>query len=631
MVCTVRNQALTRCGWALLVPAFLFASMAIFAQSAQPEQTSAPTPVFKTSTRAVIVDVVVDNGKGEPVPSLRKEDFRIFEDGKPQTIDFFEEHAAKNLPPDALKPLPKMPPGVYTNVPPAPEDDAVNVLLLDSLNTPPQMTSFARTQILNYLNHVKPGTRIAIFALNSNLNIVQGFTSDAALLRAAALKQTAPGISPTLVTKGETADFQELEAFIASNAPSPGSATTSAAPGAGNAASGAGWNNPTNPMMATDGIADAFANYQGFKDANRVRMTLEAIADVARYLSGVPGRKNLIWFAGDFPIVILPKFDQRQEAADNGIALSQIRRAANLLTTARVAVYPVYADGMMNDDIVTPDNRSPGSAAPMGNMASVAGQGLFTASNDARASEIASMNQLASDTGGKAIYNTNDLDTAITHSIADGSHYYTLVYTPTNKKMDGKYRSIEVKVEGKYKLAYRRGYSADEDAKSPQQSETDPLRSLLRPGSPNATQLLFGVRALPASPQPAPNAKPAGKNASITGPTTRYSLDFMIRWSDVALASGPNNTHTGKVQIELLAFDHTGKAVNWNGGTEEMQLAPDIYAAIQRSGIPAHMEIDLPREPIYLEAGVQDLTTGKVGTLRIRLDPSQTTAMASTH
>jgi VWFA-related protein len=626
MVCTVRSQAFTRCGWALIVSAFLFVSTPMFAQSAQ---SSALTPVFKTSTRAVIVDVVVDNGKGEPVQALRKEDFRIFEDGKPQNIDFFEEHQAKTLS-GALQPLPKMPPNVYTNVPPAPEDDAVNVLLLDSLNTPPQMTSYARNQILNYLNHVKPGTRIAIFVLNKSLNIVQGFTSDATLLREAALQQTAPGISASMVTKSEVGDFQELMAFMGSNAPSPGSTTTSAAPTGGNGPSGAGWANPTSPISALTAVQDAFANYQGFKEANRARMTLEAISDVARYLSGIPGRKNLIWFAGDFPIVILPKFDQRQDAADNGIALKEIRKAADLLTAARVAVYPVYANGIMSDDIVSSDNRSPASAAGVGNMSTVAGNAVFNDSANARASEIASMNQLASDTGGKALYNTNDLDTAIGHSIADGAHYYSIVYTPTNKKMDGKYRSIEIKVpEYKYKLAYRRGYNADEDAKAPRQVETDPLRSLLRPGSPDATQLLFAVRAVPNSPQPASNAHPAGKNTSVTGPTTRYSFDFMIRWTDVALASGPNGTHTGKVEIELLAFDRTGKAVNWNGGTQEMQLTPDLYAAIQRSGIPAHMEIDLPREPIYLEAGVHDLTTGKVGTLRIRLDPAQVAAVVS--
>ena len=46
-------------------------------------------------------------------------------------------------------------------------------------------------------------------------------------------------------------------------------------------------------------------------------MTLEAFSDIARYLAAVPGRKNLIWFAGDFPVVIFPKFDQRMEYEDN--------------------------------------------------------------------------------------------------------------------------------------------------------------------------------------------------------------------------------------------------------------------------------------------------------------------------
>jgi VWFA-related protein len=628
MVCFARIQAFACRGLAVVFSLLLASSTAMLAQSAQPPTT---TPVFKTSTHAVIIDVVVDNGKGEPVSGLRKEDFRIFEDGKPQSIDFFEEHAQKVLSPGMLQSLPKMPPNVYTNVPPAPPDDAVNVLLLDSLNTPPQMISYARNQIVAYLNHVRPGTRIAIFALNRSLSIVQGFTSDAALLRDVAIKQTTPGISPTMVTKTEIGAEQEFEAFLNSNAPSPGGISTGAAPAQGNSPSGAGWNNPAVPMSATTAVADAFANYRGFKEANRARMTLEAIADVARYLSGIPGRKNLIWFAGDFPIVINPKFDQRQEAADNGIALSEIRRASNLLTAARVAVYPVYANGVLDDDIVSADNRGPASANGVGKFPGGTGMGDYTAANTDRSTELAAMNQIASDTGGKAIYNTNDLDSAISHSIADGAHYYSIVYTPTNKKMDGQYRSIEVKVEGRYKLAYRRGYNADEDAKAPQQAETDPLRSLLRPGSPDATQLLFGVRAVPASPQPAPNAHAAGKNASLTGPTTRYSIDFMIRWNDVALAPGPNGTHTGKVQIELLAFDHTGKAVNWNGGTQEMQLTPEIYAAIQRSGIPAHFEIDLPRVPIYLEAGVHDLTTGKVGTLRIPLDASATSATASTH
>ncbi|MGA3136495.1 MAG: VWA domain-containing protein [Terracidiphilus sp.] len=574
-----------------------------------------PDYTFKTNTNAVVVDVVVTKGSGEPVPALRKQDFRVLEDGKPQTIDFFEEHAARTQLAGSLPDLPKMPPNVYTNVPPAPADDAVNVLLLDSLNTPPQMISYARNEILNYLNHVKPGTRIAIITMNDSLEFVQGFTTDASRLREVALKQTTPGISPALVTKSEVGAEQEFEAFISSNGP--------AAPG-GTGVSGS--------VTATSEVANAFVNHQNYMSDNRTRMTAEAISDIARYLAAVPGRKNLIWFAGDFPIVIFPKFDQRMEFEDNLVALSQVQKTADLLTAARVAVYPVYANGMMTDDIVSADNRGVGSAASIGHMASISNMDVYTAGNDDRASEIAAMNQIAQDTGGKAIYNTNDLDTAIGRSVADGAHYYTLVYSPTNKKMDGHYRKIEVKLaDSKLKLSYRHGYNADEDsALAPDpKKDTDPLRQQLVHGMPDATQILFAVRAVPATPQPAPGGKIAGKNASLSGPTTRYAIDFMIRWTDVALAAMANGMHQGKIDVGLIAWDGKGKSVNWDEGTQPMTLKPDIYASIQKSGIPAHMEIDLPNTDLYLKLGLLDEATGKAGTLEIPLHFVPTTATAT--
>ena len=559
------------------------------------------------------MDVVVTEGKGEAVIGLRKGQFQVFEDGKPQAIDFFEEHASKTLPAGSLPEPPKMPPNIYTNVPPAPLDDAVNVLLLDSLNTAPQMESYARTEVLGYLNNVKPGTRLAILTLNDKLNFVQGFTTDAALLREVALKQTGPGISPALVTKSEIGAEQELESFLGSNA--------LAAPGStpGGAVNG---NSSGAPMMATTAVADAFANYRSHQSALRTRMTLEALSDVARYLAAVPGRKNLIWFAGDFPVAIFPKFDQGMQEEQNAIMLSAVRKAADLLTNARVAVYPVYANGMMSDDIVSADNRGPSSAAGPGRLSSAAGMDNYTASNDDRAGLIAAMNQIASDTGGKAVYNTNDLEAAIGRSVADGSQYYTLVYSPRNKKMDGHYRKIEVKVaDSKLKVSYRHGYNADEDSVLAQDAkkETDPLRRQLNHDMPNATQILFAARVVPVTPQPSPGAKIAARNARLSGPTTRYSIDFFIRWNDVALAAGSDGTHQGKLEVGLTGWDAKGKSLNWEEGTQEMALKPDVYAAIQKSGIPAHLEIDLPATVEYLKLGVVDGTSGKAGTLEIPL------------
>jgi hypothetical protein len=287
---------------------------------------------------------------------------------------------------------------------------------------------------------------------------------------------------------------------------------------------------------------------------------------------------------------------------------------------------------MMTDDIVSADNRGPASAANPSRMSGMSNMDNYTASNDDRASEIAAMNQIAQDTGGKAIYNTNDLDTAIGRSVADGAHYYTLVYSPANKKMDGHYRKIEVKLaDSKLKLSYRRGYNADDTAPPEAANEADPLKPLLKFGLPSATELLYGVRVVPVSPQPAPNATRAGKNPQLTGPVTRYSVDFMIRWTDVKLNAERDGTHSGKVQVGLLAYDGDGKAVNWEGGTQMMKLHPDIYAAIQKSGIPAHMEIDLPNTDVYLETGVYDWGTGKTGTLEIPLHPDPATATAVPH
>ena len=571
--------------------------------SAQSPADSSAQTTIKATTREVVVDVVVTNGNGEAVNGLHKDQFQVMEDGKPQSIDFFEEHVSKSQLAGSLPSPVKMPPNVYSNVPPAPVDDAVNVLLLDSLNTPPQMSSYARKQILNYLNHVKPGTRMAIMTLNGSLNIVQGFTTDAALLREVALKHSGPGISPALVPQSEIQDEQSTESFISSNSAS--------APG-GMSSSG------TDAKVAV--LASIFSDYQSYRAEIRTRMTLEAISNIANYLAAVPGRKNLIWFAGDFPVVVFPKFDQQMQYEDDQISMGQVKKTADLLTNARIAVYPVFANGMMTDNNLSVEIAGPVSTPGGTNMlASMSSMDNYTSSNASRASQIAAMNQLASDTGGKATYNTNDIDTAISKSVADGSHYYTLVYSPTNKKMDGHYRKVEVKTgDSKLKLSFRHGYNADEDAAQAKDSkkDADPLRRQLVHGTPDVTQVLFAARVVPLTPQPAAGGKLAGKNASLSGATTRYSIDLMIRSSDVVLKAETDGTHQGEIGVGLIAWDMKGKSVNWEQGMQQMALKPDLYAAIQKSGIPAHMEIDLPNTDVFLKLGVTDGTSGKAGSGR---------------
>jgi VWFA-related protein len=571
-------------------------------------QTAGPgeqgqVPVFQAHSHAVVVDVVVTKGD-EAVTGLHKQDFQVLEDGKPVSLDFFEEHTAKTLPPSAVPALAKMPPNVYTNVPPAPESDSVNVLLLDTLNTDRPDQAYVHQQMVNFLKTMQPGLRVAVFVLGSKLRMVQGFTTDSSVVRDA-VNDKKNGISmeaDTSVTRSQQDKLDDIEDMGHLAVMQMGAA-------------------------GLEALSAWQANSAGFKADQRVAMTLEALNYLGRYLSAVPGRKNLIWFSSSFPVTVFPSPKEKQNLGQTREYSAALKETADLLTVSKVAVYPVGAEGMMLNQVLEADKGGPtdieGGEVQTRSSAIPATRPVefmtpYTNENAARSDKIMAMEQLAADTGGKAFYNINDLNAAMMHAIENGAHYYTLVYTPTNKKMDGSYRRIEVKTTaGKYNLAYRRGYNADDKLTADTKPEADPLHALLTPGMPNATQVLYGVRVLPVLPQPAPDAKREGKNAKLTGPTTRYSVDFLVRWSDVALETAPDGTHRGKIQASLLAYDREGNAVNWVGVTQGMALTPENFAAIQKSGVPVHLEIDLPSSAAYLETGIYDWSSGKAGTLEV--------------
>jgi len=300
----------------------------LYAQTPAPAAPVAQgsVPLLKENVRAVVVDVVVTKGE-QPIAGLHQQDFQVIEDGKPQAIDFFEEHTAKSLPPGALPPMPKMPPDVYTNVPPVPENDSVNVLLLDSLNTEKADQAYVHQQILNFLKTMPPGVRCAIFMLGSKLRFVQGFTTDTSVLTAA-LNDKKNGVSPEKDSSSRSrsdaqADKDRIDTMVMMSN--------------GHMTAGIG------------AIEEAQTEIGDFQYARRTAMTLEALQYLARYLGGVPGRKNLIWFASAFPVNVFPSAAQKDAMNNARVYVGEVKKTADLLTVSKVAVYPIGAEGMMND------------------------------------------------------------------------------------------------------------------------------------------------------------------------------------------------------------------------------------------------------------------------------------------
>ncbi len=231
------------------------------------------------------------------------------------------------------------------------------------------------------------------------------------------------------------------------------------------------------------------------------------------------------------------------------------------------------------------------------------------------------MEELARDTGGKAYYNSNGLSDAMAHAINNGSRYYTLAYSPGNKKMDGKFRKIQVKLLGdNYKLSYRQGYYADEVPKgSTGKFGDDTLMPLLVHGLPDSTQVLYKIHVAPVNMQPDPNADIAGGNTRLKRPVTRYGVDFAIAEQDIKLETTPDGVRHGNIEVAMIVYDRDGTPLNWVIRKPVVSLDPMAYASLEQVGLQLHLEIDVPPGNVFLHSGIYDSGSNKAGTLEVPL------------
>jgi VWFA-related protein len=536
---------------------------------------SEKTPTFQSKVRVVLLDVVVTDGKNQPVTGLKPEDFQIFDDGVPQTLASFEQSRDATPAQSGLSPLP---PHVYTNSPAVNPTDSVNVVLLDMLNTQFIDQAYVREQIIKYLKQIQPGSRLAIFSLTSRLHMVHRFTSDPAQLLALLTdKNGAVNPKTSLLLLSDT----EVDSDQVQNSQMP-----------------------INGAM--EGMAMAHRSFDAMnqlQSQQRIEITLRALQLLGLYLASIPGRKNVIWFAGSFPVSFLPDANQPDSFREVRSFEKDIQETDEILTVGQVALYPIAAEGLTTNP--------PGVSLHQANAM--------------RAQNQLAMERLAKDTGGHAFYNTNGLGTAMVTAINNGAHYYTLSYKPTDQKMNGKPHRIRIELtHNKYHLAYRRGYYAEnanaEQKLRAQTSVGDPLIPIMQLGSPDTTQIIYKIRVLPSETQPAADAPRAGSNTDLKAPFTRYAVDFAIPVDSLKLNMTSDGVRHGSLEVKLLVYDAEGKPVNLVAKNVELTLTPKRYADFQRGGLQLHEDIDVPVGRTYLTTGIYDLASRLAGSLEVPLN-----------
>jgi VWFA-related protein len=560
-------------------------------QQAQPQpQTTTPgstAAVLKVKTRLVVVDVIVVDHKGVPVTDLKAEDFTLREEGAEQKIRVFNfQQASQTQGQPATMVAATLSPSRITNMPRFKTNSTLNVLLLDGINVASQNQKYAREQMLKFLEKLPAGQPIAVYALGSKLRMLQDFTTDPTLLREAIKKarDNAMGV------RTETSNAADLPPGLLDQMPAA--------------------------MLQS---ILRFGQDQVINQLDeRVSLTLAQLGALAGNLAGYPGRKNLIWLSEAFPAYFVPS--NQGVDGSSGIAATiqpliksyqtQIDHAADLLSNAQVAVYPVDAATLVNRDAYSSLSNSDSNGQYLGRSARGAGRvGLgsqqateISRSTQAGTDSHSTMNSVADQTGGKAFYNTNNLEKAIRESMDDGSTYYTLGYYPENKAWDGRFRKIAVKVNRPgVKLHYRQGFFAVEPKdyikQDPKILAID-LGSALDLNNPISTALPFQAVVVPPSAQ-------SGNKVQINFGVDPHAIGFDLRDDGLQHAA---------IDCGVRVYTKTGESVRIQGNTFNAALTADQYQKVMQMIFPCNQTLDLSPGEYILRLAVRDNTNGLMGT-----------------
>lgn len=506
--------------------------------------TSQSQTTLRSNTRLVVVDVVAIDGKGEPVTGLTADDFAVQENGTPQKISTFTFQHPEETEAASVSPLP---PNMVSNAPSF-HSGVLDVIVFDSVNGDFRAQAYAREQLMKFFSSATLDRPVAIFALETRLRVLQDFTQDATALKTAIEKYK------QIVQSAQTESFTSRES----------------------------------PFTT-------FGNYH--TNERNIQTTLNQLNVLAKILAGYPGRKNLIWLSESFPLDLYPDsvlpagvsiadvaatstgapikvppsaFASMVDQGYNKDFATQVKKLAESMMSAQVAVYPVDAAGIGKDE---------------------------------HQASLQTANDLAERTGGKAFHNTNDLSGSMRASIDDGSTYYTLGYYPENKKWDGQFRVIQIKASHPgVTLRYRLGYYALDPGKHTKdemdQANEDFVRSL-QVDSPAATAVRFKAGVYPPSGQT--------KNKLV--------VNFAVDPHTVLFDRGADGMEHASVSCLVWAYGkNKDKPIMSRLDTAKADLKPEVYAQMMRQYFPCKQELDLKPGTYTLRLGVLDHNSNLMGT-----------------
>lgn len=397
----------------LLAAVLLLAGAGPASRAAQQEPPLPPPekgPTLRATTELVLVNVVARDKKGDLIRDLKKEDFTVYEDGQKQNLSSFDFENVDALltagAAEATATGSAAPSGLLgkTNAPLIDtRDRRLMLLFFDFSAMDPEQIERAVDAAKKFVEtKMQPADMIAIVSLATDLKVDLDFTAD----------------------RGKIASV--LNSYTSSEGQGFDSGSTGSAEGG----------------AETGGSFTADETDYNTFSADRKILALDSIM---KALGKIRQKKSLIYFSNGIS----------QSGTDNESAL---RAATAAAVKANVSIYPLDVRGL---EVFPPGGQA--QAASLHGQSAYSGASVL---NDlsANASSQETLSTLASDTGGKAFFDSNDFSGVFSQVQKDTSAYYVLGYTSANHLKDGHFRRIRVQLNRPdAKLDYRAGYYADRD------------------------------------------------------------------------------------------------------------------------------------------------------------------------
>ncbi len=423
------------------------------------ELTSRDAPAtFTTKVNLVMVPVVVRDSKGKAIGDLKKEDFQLFDKGKPQVISRFSvEKAGESATPVVVgddvsdEAALENAAGKSTPKPAAPIAQRFVAYMFDDVHTTTPDLIQARDAADHHLAQSWDATtRGAILTTSGQGNV--DFTDDRVKLHEALMKLMA---RPTLGARGEGCpDLSYYMADLIQNKNDPGALRAAATEALATCSPPPPGNSPAaaaQALQSAQNLAQSVAGQVVNLGERDTRLAFTTFENGIRRLSVTPGERTLIFVSGGFFFADDLRWEESQ------IIDRAIRANVRISTLNARGLYVMIPGGDAS-------SNAPFISGAVSNLKN-------QYDRESALAEEGILEELADNTGGRYFHNNNDLKGGFDLIAAPPEYRYLLGFSPQNLRLDGAYHAIKVKLVNPhgFDLQARRGYYAPKHLDDPEE------------------------------------------------------------------------------------------------------------------------------------------------------------------